>query len=341
MAKHSQSWYNEETTWHGSSNNSNDITNITKRIDNLECDIWKLQENIHAIQVGCKIFKKVHLTKEHLLKEDGNAREHVKYIGFLEETLNKFIEESIKKQSLLDERIRKFRVDTDMSLRMLDDATKNLQGKFEQLTQEILTNSVADKAKTKMGSEMKVKKESVPFDLPNVNPYNESTIPHIQFTRHLKEQEDEAQAFRTLEGLKRLKTNRSLIRAVKRMPEYLMYVKDVFSSKIPIVEKDAVRLNDRCTMKEQSCIVNTNEKSEPFIQQLNPLPGISQSSKSSIKRDKKRGEITSPPSEGIDTLVLGSHYKEMEFEAAVVRLKRMCAASFWFDHGTKTSSSSY
>ncbi|GJW84442.1 hypothetical protein Tco_0157587 [Tanacetum coccineum] len=62
------------------------------------------------------------------------AGEHVKYIGFLEETLNKFMEESIKKQSLLDGRIRKCRADTDMSLRMLEDATKNLQGKSEQLT---------------------------------------------------------------------------------------------------------------------------------------------------------------------------------------------------------------
>ncbi|GJZ24968.1 hypothetical protein Tco_0562427 [Tanacetum coccineum] len=47
-------------------------------------------------------------------------------------------------------------------------------------------------------------------------------------------------------------------------------------------------------MKKQLCIVNTNGKSEPFIQQLNPLPGISQSSKSSITMGKKRGKITSP-----------------------------------------------
>nr|GEU44557.1 hypothetical protein [Tanacetum cinerariifolium] len=52
-------------------------------------------------------------------------------------------------------------------------------------------------------------------------------------------------------GLKRLKINQSLIRVVKRMTyekgKYLMYVKDVFSSKEPIMDKDAVKLNDRCT----------------------------------------------------------------------------------------------
>ncbi|GJV35947.1 transposon ty3-I gag-pol polyprotein [Tanacetum coccineum] len=84
-----------------------------------------------------------------------------------------------------------------------------------------------------------IKKELVPFD--------ESTTPSSQFPRYLKEQEDEAQAFRTLESLKKLKINRSLIRVVKQMPEYLMYVKDVFSSKKPIVEMEAVRLNNRCT----------------------------------------------------------------------------------------------
>nr|GEU53614.1 hypothetical protein [Tanacetum cinerariifolium] len=121
----------------------------------------------------------------------------------------RFMEASIKEQSKLEERIKKFRDDMEMSLRMLDTATKNLLGKTEQLTQEILTSSMADKAKTKI-------------------------------------REDEAQAFRTLEELKRLKINRSLIRVVKRMPKYLTYVKDVFSSKEPIVEKDAVKLNDKC-----------------------------------------------------------------------------------------------
>ncbi|GJV98534.1 hypothetical protein Tco_1553786, partial [Tanacetum coccineum] len=52
------------------SNNSSDITDITQRIYNLECDMQKLQENIHAIQVGYKIVKEVCLAKEHSLKED-------------------------------------------------------------------------------------------------------------------------------------------------------------------------------------------------------------------------------------------------------------------------------
>ncbi|GKC88785.1 hypothetical protein Tco_1149434, partial [Tanacetum coccineum] len=48
-------------------------------------------------------------------------------------------------------------------------------------------------------------------------------------------------------------------------------------------------------IKAFSCIITTNVEFEPFIQQLNPLPRVSQSSKSSTKMSKKRREITSPP----------------------------------------------
>ncbi|GKB08383.1 lon protease 2, peroxisomal [Tanacetum coccineum] len=186
MADHSQNWYNEVITWQGNM-------------------------NIHAIRV-------VHPTKERSLKEDDKVDEQVKYIGFLEETVNRFMEEPIKKQSKIDELIRKLWDDMDMRLRMIDAVTKNLQGKSEKLTQEILTSSMVDEVKAKIRNEIKVKNESVPFDLPNINQYGESTIPPIQLPGHVKEQEDEAQAFRMLESLKKLKINRSLIRAVKRMP---------------------------------------------------------------------------------------------------------------------------
>nr|GEU52982.1 hypothetical protein [Tanacetum cinerariifolium]GEU57751.1 hypothetical protein [Tanacetum cinerariifolium] len=151
----------ETRRWKNLLSPGNGITDITKRIDNSECDMQNLQENIHAIQVGCKIYKEVHLTKECSLNNDDK---------------------------------------------------------------EILTSSTDDEVKTKLRNEMKVKKESIPFDLPNVNSYGESTIPPIQFPWHFKEHEDEAQAFITLESLKKLKINRSLIRTIKRIPQYLMYV---------------------------------------------------------------------------------------------------------------------
>ncbi|GJX05413.1 hypothetical protein Tco_0191329 [Tanacetum coccineum] len=102
MADYSQNWYNGATTCQETSHNSNDIVAITKRVDRFERDMKKLRESIHAIHVDCKIYKEVHLTKECPLKEDGNVVEHVKYIGFLEETINKFMEESKQKQAAFD-----------------------------------------------------------------------------------------------------------------------------------------------------------------------------------------------------------------------------------------------
>nr|GFC23655.1 hypothetical protein [Tanacetum cinerariifolium] len=167
MADHSQHWYNKATTWKGNNHNSNDIVVITKRVYSFGYDMQKLQESIHAIQV--------------------------KHIGFLEETINKFMEESNKKQTTLDEWIRKFKDDIDLNLRMLDATTKNMQVRAELLTHAILKNNMVDKANTKIRKDIEVRKE----------------------------QEEEAHAFRMLEGLKKLKINRSLIHAIKKRPEYL------------------------------------------------------------------------------------------------------------------------
>nr|GEV81889.1 hypothetical protein [Tanacetum cinerariifolium] len=90
MADHLQNWYDRATTYQWSGHNSNDIIVINNRLDSLGCDMRKLKESIHAVQVGCKIYEEVHLTQECPLKEEGKIVEHVKYIGFLKETINKY-----------------------------------------------------------------------------------------------------------------------------------------------------------------------------------------------------------------------------------------------------------
>ncbi|GJR64979.1 hypothetical protein Tco_0011044 [Tanacetum coccineum] len=134
MTDHSRNWYDGSTTWQRSNHNSNDIVVITNRLFSLGCDIKKLKESIHAMQEGCKSRQGVHLIQECPLRKKDEVVEHVKYIGFLEETINKYCEESIKRQAVNDEWIRKFRENTDLNLRTLDAATKNLQIKADQLT---------------------------------------------------------------------------------------------------------------------------------------------------------------------------------------------------------------
>ncbi|GKB80743.1 hypothetical protein Tco_0947638 [Tanacetum coccineum] len=93
MADHSHNWYNGASTWQGSNDSSDDI------------DMQKLEENIRVIQI--------------------------KYIESLDETINKYCKESIKKQAAIDEWIRKFIENTDLNLRELDAKTKNLHVKAD------------------------------------------------------------------------------------------------------------------------------------------------------------------------------------------------------------------
>ncbi|GJV68103.1 hypothetical protein Tco_1483612 [Tanacetum coccineum] len=78
-----------------------------------------------------------------------------------------------------------------------------------------------------------VKKELVPCDLPIVNPYVEPIVLPIPNLGHLKEQEDEAQAFRILEGLKKAKINRPMI-----------LDEDIFTCDINVHVSDSSRKDD-------------------------------------------------------------------------------------------------
>ncbi|GJS98727.1 RNA-directed DNA polymerase, eukaryota, nucleotide-binding alpha-beta plait domain protein [Tanacetum coccineum] len=173
MANHSHNWYDGETT----------KESINDSLDNV--DTKKLKENIHAIQVSCKICEEAHLTKRCPLKKEDKTVEQSKYIGSLKETIIKYCDESIKKQAANDEWIRKFIENTYLNLKALDTTTKNLQVKADQLTQMVLTNvGERDKAKTNMGK--KDMKEPVPQDLPVVQP----CVPPSLFLGHLKKQKD-------------------------------------------------------------------------------------------------------------------------------------------------------
>ncbi|GJR54920.1 hypothetical protein Tco_1405441 [Tanacetum coccineum] len=94
----------------------------------------------------------------------------------LEETIIKFYEDTIKKQTADDERMRKILENTESNVRALKTRTKNLQEKAYQLNHKVLTNTREKvKAITTMGKENM--KESVPRDL----------LPTL-FLGHLKEQ---------------------------------------------------------------------------------------------------------------------------------------------------------
>ncbi|GJT62179.1 cysteine-rich receptor-like protein kinase [Tanacetum coccineum] len=83
MADHSQKWH-DGTLSRSLSNNSNTdrLAAIVTKLDNLGRDMKKLNENIHAIQVGCQICEGPHLDKECPLNEEAKQEEEAKYGEF-------------------------------------------------------------------------------------------------------------------------------------------------------------------------------------------------------------------------------------------------------------------
>ncbi|GJV88538.1 hypothetical protein Tco_1532476 [Tanacetum coccineum] len=80
MADHSQKWHDGTSSSNISSSSNNDgLAAIVSKLDNLRCDMKKLKENVHAIQVGCQICEGPHLDKECPLSEEVKQLEEVKY----------------------------------------------------------------------------------------------------------------------------------------------------------------------------------------------------------------------------------------------------------------------
>ncbi|GKB83078.1 hypothetical protein Tco_0949973, partial [Tanacetum coccineum] len=119
MADHSHDWYDETTT--------------RERINDV-------LDNVDAIHES---FKGEHLTKVYPLKKD-KAIKHSRYMESLEETIIKFCEDTIKKETTNDERMRKILKNTESNIRALKTTTKILQEKSYQLTYKVLTN-IGDK----------------------------------------------------------------------------------------------------------------------------------------------------------------------------------------------------
>ncbi|GJZ07504.1 hypothetical protein Tco_0541297 [Tanacetum coccineum] len=80
MTDHSQKWHDGTSSKNISSiSNADGLAAIVSKLDNLGRDMKKLKENVHAIQVGCQIYKGPHLDKECPLNKEVKQLEEVKY----------------------------------------------------------------------------------------------------------------------------------------------------------------------------------------------------------------------------------------------------------------------
>ncbi|GJW75623.1 hypothetical protein Tco_0134993 [Tanacetum coccineum] len=237
MADHSHDWYDETTT--------------RERINDV-------LDNVDAI---CESFKGEHLTKEYPLKKEDEAIKHSRYMESLEETIIKFCEETIKKQIMDDERMRKILKKTESKIRVLKTTTKNLQEKAYQLTHKVLTNTGEKvKAITTIGKENI--KEPVPRDL--------SPTP---FLGHLKEQM--GSPYRTRETIRMIGNPEEIHNAKAQEDEGDMDVG------WDITSKDVERLRQFLTPT-----IHTLPNLKPVVQPYIPLGPIHDKDK--IIRDKEQ-----------------------------------------------------
>ncbi|GKC81214.1 zinc knuckle CX2CX4HX4C containing protein, partial [Tanacetum coccineum] len=144
MANHSKKWHDGTSNRNVISNSNTDgLAAIVSKLDNLGCDMKKLKENVHAIQVGCQICEGPHLDKEYPLNKEVKQVEEVKYGEFVRPApLNgsngsKFREESARRSAQMDQWIKKLQKNAEINTRNQSASLKNLETQIEQLTKEL------------------------------------------------------------------------------------------------------------------------------------------------------------------------------------------------------------
>ncbi|GJZ01353.1 zinc knuckle CX2CX4HX4C containing protein [Tanacetum coccineum] len=225
MADHSQKWHDVTTSKNIRSSSSNDrLAALVNKLENLGRDMKKLKESVHAIQVGCQICKGPHLDKDCPINE--------KVIQVKEEAVTKTDKnEDCKAIFTIDgaplytpfyyspKEIEYFLANSGFSD---DDEFKNV-------------TSIPDE------------------DLKQTSPkqttthYIEPYVPPIPFPRRLEQHSEEALIHKTMERLKKIKSNRPFLKEIRQSDEYPKYMKDMVTNKPLTIENENIRMNRRCS----------------------------------------------------------------------------------------------
>ncbi|GKA87906.1 hypothetical protein Tco_0809670 [Tanacetum coccineum] len=82
MAEYSQKWHNGTSSKVRSTETSDGLAAIQAQLNNLGREIKKVNDKVYAAQVGCRLCKGPHYTKDCPLKEEGNTLEEAYYTQF-------------------------------------------------------------------------------------------------------------------------------------------------------------------------------------------------------------------------------------------------------------------
>ncbi|GJW21578.1 hypothetical protein Tco_0032200 [Tanacetum coccineum] len=179
MADHTQKWHDRTLSRSlSSSSNTDGLAVIISKLDNLGRDMKKLKENVHAIQVGCKICEGPHLDKECPFNEEVKQVEEAKYGEFgcpapfngnneakyrvgpsgyytradnqtpsgekrpnVIKKINKYMEEAAKRQAEQDEWLKTLYQNTENNRIDHDKVIRKLESQVKTLTSEVETKA--------------------------------------------------------------------------------------------------------------------------------------------------------------------------------------------------------
>nr|GEZ95296.1 hypothetical protein [Tanacetum cinerariifolium] len=77
--------------------------------------------------------------------------------------------------------------------------------------------------------------------------YIELYVPSIPFPRRLEQHAEEALIHKTMESLKKIKSNRPFLKEIRQSDEYPKYMKDLVTNKPLTMENKDVKMNHRCS----------------------------------------------------------------------------------------------
>ncbi|GKB25824.1 hypothetical protein Tco_0865225 [Tanacetum coccineum] len=193
MVDHSKKWHDGSTSRNIESSSSNDgLAALVNKLDNLGRDMKKLKESVHAIQDGCKICKGPHLDKECPLNEE------VKQVGESRVT------------TLAKKAVTKIYNNEDYKSIFTNDGAP-LYTPFYYSPEEIeyfLANSVFSDD-DELNNVTSIPGEDLKQTSPKqtTTHYVEPYIPPIPFPRRLEQHVEEALIHKTIESLRKIKSN--------------------------------------------------------------------------------------------------------------------------------------
>ncbi|GJX74832.1 RNA-directed DNA polymerase, eukaryota, reverse transcriptase zinc-binding domain protein [Tanacetum coccineum] len=168
----------------------------------------------------------------------------------LVKTINKYIEGAAKRQAEQDEWLKTFCQNTEKSRIEHDKIIQKLKSQVKTLTAEVETK-VAKLEECKMiiandGTPLYTSFYYSPEELEYFSANSGFSDDENSESTELKTSK-EALVHETMESLKKIKINRSLLKEIRQMDIYPKYMKDLVANKQLNKEYDEVRMNPRCS----------------------------------------------------------------------------------------------